>query len=188
MNTTSKEKIRPTYSELQGYLAQAPRDEKQYALLTGEYTWEHYHSAIKELNDITEKDYDRFKVSPRRNEDYGPFITIGEYVTRLGGLISRLHAEYFADEPAPFSGMPSTIITQQQAQTQSTNVKILLDLQSKIDSQISQYEEGTNERTYLEKIKAGLSDIRDVTELVRLLLRTGKDYGLTIDKILTFFS
>ncbi|MEK7368459.1 MAG: hypothetical protein AABZ62_02240 [Planctomycetota bacterium] len=187
MNTISKEKIRPIYSELQGYLSQAPKDPKVHEALIQASAWEHYHSAIEELNKITGKDYNRFRVSPFKAIS-GPAVGIVEYRSRLGGLISRLHGEYFSDEPAPFSGMPSTIITQQQAQTQSMNVKILLDLQSKIDSQISQYEEGTNERTYLEKIKAGLSNIGDVTELVRLLLRTGKDYGLTIDKILTFFS
>ena len=187
MDSSLKEKIRPIYSELQGYLSQAPKPEKVYSALTGESTWKHYHSAIKELNDITGEDYDRFKVSPERGQT-DQFVRVVEYRGCLGGLISRLHGQYFSDEPAPFSGMPSTIITQQQTQAQSTKVQILLDLQSTIDNQISKYKEGTPERTFLEKIKEGLSGIEDVNDFVRLLLRTGKGLGLTIDQILTFFS
>ncbi len=187
MGSTLKEKIRPIYSELQGYLSQAPKAEKGYESVSEESIWEHYHSAIKELNDITEEDYDKFKVSPQRGQ-VGCFVRVVEYRACLGGLISRLHGQYFPDEPAPFSGMPSTIITQQQTQAQSTKVQILLDLQSTIDNQISKYEKGTPERTFLEKIKEGLSGIGDVNDLVRLLLRTGKKLGLTIDQILAFFS
>lgn len=180
-----KEQIRPIYSELQGYLSQAPKDPGEVFIEAS--AWEQYYPAIKELNEITGKDYDKFKISPiMGGSSY--FVRVVGYRSCLAGLISRLHGEYFSDEPAPFSGMPSTIITQQQAQTQSMDVQILLDLQTKIDSQISKYAEGTPERDFLEKIKVGLSNIRNVNELISLLLRTGKEIGLSIDQILTFFS
>ena len=50
------------------------------------------------------------------------FVRVLDYRQKLGGLIARLHAEYFYDEPAPFAGMPSTII--QQTQSQSIDIQM----------------------------------------------------------------
>lgn len=184
-----KEQIRPIYSELQGYLSQAPARDK--GLIFESSIWEQHNQAIDELNTVTGKDYDRFKLELRSIDWNGTMrrvIDSQSYRMKLSGLISRLHAEYFFDEPPPFSDIPSTVITQNQIQNQTTYIQILLDIQSKIDEKLQEYKEGSKEKTFLEKIKNSLSKVSNIVELIGLILRTGKEFDLTIEQILKMFS
>ena len=132
MTENKKEKIRPIYSELQGYLSQAPKKDNVFF---EEAVWERYNTTIHELNDVSGKNYDSYLVNPRKwGEDLA--VEVLDYRTKLGGLIARLHGEFFADESAPFSGMPTTIISQSQRQNQSFQIQMLLEIQSKIDEKI----------------------------------------------------
>ena len=107
---------------------------------------------------------------------------------KLGGLISRLHGEYFSDEVAPFSGMPSTVISQTQQQSQSFQVQMLLEIQSKIDKQLHNLEAGdTKKRNFLEKVKGALKSVRDSTGFVALLLTTAQEFGLSVKELLELF-
>jgi len=185
MKDEIKEKVRPIYSELQGYLSQAPKDENSN--IYNESIWAMVNDSVEELNQKTGSDYKKFKISPL-NGHFGPEVQIKEYRAKLGGLISRLHGEYFFDEPTSFSGMPNTIITQHQIQNQATYVQVLLDIQSKIDEKLQEYKEESKEKTFLEKVKNSLSKIGNVVELIGLILKTGKEVGLTIEQILKVFS
>jgi len=110
----SKEDIRPTYAELQGYLSQAPSEEKSGPIRDANL-WNQVNETIDELNRISGEDYDRFKITPQRYEHNRiPYLDKDTYRSKLGGLISRLHGIYFSDEVAPFSGIPSTVIIKSQ--------------------------------------------------------------------------
>ena len=186
-----KEKVKPIYSELQGYLSQAPKDRNIRSSDTPEGgLWGQVNKTIDELNKVTGKDYNRYRMVPKRN-DYHDITTysihIDAYRTGLGGLISRLHAEYFSNEPAPFSGMPSTIISQTQQQSQSFQVQMLLEIQSKIDEKIYELEPEDKKRGFLEKVKGALTSARNTSELVTLLLAMAQEFGLTIKELLELF-
>jgi len=57
-----KEDIRPIYSELQGYLSQAPNGKIELITYTkGKGLWEQVNETIDELSKITGNDYSRFK-------------------------------------------------------------------------------------------------------------------------------
>ena len=96
-----------------------------------------------------------------------------------------LHAKYFSDESAPFSGSPTTVISQSQQQDQSQNVYIqfVLDLQSCIDKNIDQYDEGTKEKSFLENLKSKLSTVNNITQLFSLILEIAKNFGLNPEEI-----
>jgi hypothetical protein len=97
-----KDQVRPIYFELQGYLSQAPEREKGYIL--EKEVWNQYNQTIDELEKITSKKYDRYKIHPEMIMSFGvqkPAITTQAYRTILGGFISRLHGEYFPDEKSP---------------------------------------------------------------------------------------
>lgn len=184
-----KEQVRPIYSELQGYLSQAPAGDE--GLIFESSIWEQYNQTINELNTVTGENYDRYKVEVRSIDWNGTMkrvIDSRSFRMKLGGLISRLHGKYFSDEPPPFSGMPNTMITQHQVQNQATYVQILLDIQSKIDEKLQEYKRESKEKTFLEKIKNSLSKSNSILELIRLILLTGKELGLTIEQILKMFS
>ncbi len=182
-----KEEVRPIYNELQGYLSQAPNKETQIA---DSSIGEQYNKTIEELNAITGRNYNRFKVDVQNTNIPGVWanrrqiVSTQSYRTNLSGLISRLYSEYFLDEKPPFSTVPNTIITQQQSQNQTTYIQILLDVQSKIDEKLREYKDGSKEKTFLEKIKSSLSGTNNILELIKLILKTAVEIGLTIEQVL----
>ena len=182
-----REEIRPIYSELQGYLSQAPKSKTSGALIYGSTLWEQYNSAVIDLNNISGHNYDRFKVTPHFEINDFPRVEIDAYRAKLGGLISRLHSEYFSDEAPPFSGMPSTVISQVQQQSQSVYVQMLLEVNSKIEQKLPEFPEGTKERKFLQKVKDSLSSIKDTVGLIALLVNTAKECGLSIDVLKSIF-
>ena len=54
---TQKEDIRPIYSQLQGYLSQAP--DRRYTICDRSI-WQDYNEAINELNKVSAKDVLRY--------------------------------------------------------------------------------------------------------------------------------
>jgi hypothetical protein len=60
-----KKKIRPLYSEFQGYLSQAPTSSSSTASISDPDMWTQYNDALKLLSDKAEKDYDRFRIDPK---------------------------------------------------------------------------------------------------------------------------
>ncbi len=182
-----KEKIRPIYSELQGYLSQAP--EKNSGNIFEHILWEQINSAIEELNNVSNKNYDRFKISPRSEDWNGQALQIidaYEYRLKISGLISRLHGEYFSDEVPPFSGMPSTSIQMNQQQNQSVQMQIILDTQDLVNKKIHETSDPL-EKNFLEKIKSSLSSIKNVSDLISLILTTGSSLGMNLEQVLKLF-
>ncbi|MCK4797630.1 MAG: hypothetical protein KAT05_09625 [Spirochaetes bacterium] len=185
-----KQKIRPIYNELQGYLSQAPNVEKN-GLVFEPSIWEQHNETIDELNKVSSKDYNRYKVEAKSTEWNGSFKLImntQSYRTKLSGLISRLHGEYFSNEQPPFSEMPNTVITQNQMQSQTIFVQVLLEFQSKIDEKLNEYKKDSKEKMFLEKLKSSLSGASNIVELFRLILKIGTDIGLTMNQISKLFS
>lgn len=182
-----KQKIRPLYSQLQGYLSQGPNADGKTSVISDPDFWNHYNKTIDELNDISGNNYDHLEVQPIRGQA-ASWVPIQTYRSKLGGLISRLHGQFFSDEPAPFGSMPSTIIRQSQQQTQSFQIQMLLEIQSTIDEKIRQFEKGSKEQTFLQKVKSSLASIANITQLVALLLKVGHEVGLTIEQIAKIFS
>ena len=182
-----KEKIRPLYSEFLGYLSQAPTGQNPYQGSDTPSSWNHYNSAVELLSKISEENFSRFKINLSTDGSEG-YVLFTTYRQKLSGLIGTLHSKYFQNEPFPLGGSPSTIITQSQQQLQSFHVQILLDIQSKIDGNLNNYEEGSKEKGFLKKVKDSLSSISNVTELLTLILNTAKEFGLTISDISKLFT
>ena len=183
---TNKEEVRPIYAELQGYLFQAPKTNKINGIYDSNL-WEHANQAIEELSKVSGKDYSRFKMTPKRRQSGRLCIDTDTYRAKIGGLISRLHAEYFSDEPDPFSETPSTVMSQIQQHSQSFQVELLLQVQSKIDEQLHKLEPGDKKRSFLEKVKGALKSVRNTAELIALILATGQEFGLTLEELKELF-
>lgn len=177
--STSAEKIRPLYSELQGYLSQAPTIKEQPALYD-EALWNQYHEVIKQLSQLTGNDYQRFFLDVKPSSNYMDYyVSCAEYRAKLNGLIMNLHSNFFQNEQTPFSSAPSTIMTQ----TQSTNVQIslVMEVQSLIDKQLygnSGLEQ--TEKTFLEKVKEALPTVKSAAELITTLATTANSLGLDL--------
>jgi hypothetical protein len=183
----NKQAIRPIYSELQGYLAQAPSSSRAGDQnIYDQAFWCQFNDTIQELNTLTGKNYDRYKLTPVRGRTH-QFIPKDTYRQKLGGLIAQLYGEYFSDEVAPFAAMPSTIISQSQNQNQSVQVQLLLEVNDLIHNKLGQVQDGSKEKTFLEKIKTSLSSVKNISQLVSLLLKTAQTLGITIEQLKDLF-
>lgn len=183
-----KNKIRPVYSELQGHLSQTPLTANNDVFYESDGAiCEQLNGCIKELNEVTGLNYDRYKIIPI-GEEYGyRQIGVSTYRSTVGSLISRLHAEYFSDEPPPFSGSPSTIIQQTQNQQQSMTVSLLLEIQSKIDDRLHTAQD-EEEKTFLSKVKEYLPTVKNGVELIKLIADLANQTGISLDKLTKIFS
>jgi len=184
----NKETIRPIYMELQGYLSQAPKPTDRMEIYE-ETFWNQLNNAITLLNEITGNDYRRFCIEPKFESDLGNMIDLNAYRLKLGGLINNLYGQYFADEVEPFSGKPSTIINQQQSQSQHQEVfvKILFDIRDKIDEQLPMVADGSPEKSFLNKLKDSLSSISSIAGLLNTIFTLASQYGLSMEQLSTFF-
>ncbi len=177
-----KEKIRPLYAELQGCLTQAPDKTDWFG---DKSIWEHYNGTVNLLNEVTGKNYSRYCISPEPGKTA---IRGSAYRQKIGALIAHLHGEYFSDEPAPFSGMPSTIITQTQQQSQSVLIQMIFDFQDKIEQSMGKYTDGSKEKTFLQKLKGSIRNITDFTQMVLAVSQLAKDCGISVEDLGKIFS
>lgn len=177
-----KQTIRPIYSELQGYLTQRPSWETTRYIeveLSNQY-----NAAVQELKKLTDEDYDRFTLQPKSDDARNLVISQYLYRQKLAGLIARLHGTYFPDEPAPFASMPSTIIN--QSQNQSVEIQLQQEVKNLIELKLSKAE--GKEKTFWENIKGGLSVVKNISQLVSLIITTAKAAGIPIDQLASLFS
>lgn len=89
--------LKPLYAELKGYLEHLPKEPGLDELIEDEQVWKQYNAAVEKLCRITGNDYSGFSVELAKM--YGhvlPAVRVSTYKQKLGGLISRLEAEYFS--------------------------------------------------------------------------------------------
>ncbi len=200
VNQENKEKIRSIYSKLKGYLSQVPEGKSPSKRLFESSIWMQYNHTVNELNDLSNEDFSsyiidseiaKFPMQQGENPSYckKEYVNLLLYRQKLNGLINHLHSQYFSDEQAPFSGMPSIVNIQAQQQNQAIHIQIILDVQSKIDKMLPKFEKGTKERTFLEKVRGSLSSIsiKNVIGLISLLLNKAKEHGLSVDDLKNLF-
>ena len=182
-------KVKPLYSELIGRLSQAPVVTKEnYGKTYDSGLWEQLDSIVDQLNSFTGNDYDRFKLNPENDENWGPFIKISEYRSNLNALIMNLHAEYYNDEVTPFGGAPQTVISQSQNQQQSVSLTMIMEFQSLVDKQLYGNTELTEkERGFLEKVKSNLPSVKTAADLVSTVINIAKATGLDITDLAKVF-
>ncbi len=184
-NNNIKKEVRPLYLELQGYLSQSPEIKHPSDGMSDKSIWEQYNSTVVLISKATGEEYTRFSIHPAGSSE---FVRIAPYRQRLGGIINYLHGKYFSGEPAPFGGGPSTIITQSQQQNQSVLIQMALDIERKVNEKIGNYEDGSKEKNFMQRLKSSLSSITNVADLITKLSKIANDAGLNLEDISNIFS
>jgi len=180
-------KIKSLYAEFIGYLSQTPLS-KESPSIYSKQIWEQYNKSIKRLSEISEIDYNDFliKAESSHNTEMS-YIETDVYRSKLGGLISKLHAEYFDNMPEPFSGKPSIVINQTQQQNQQILFQVILDVQSKIDEKLPSLQEGSKEKTFFQKLKGSLSATTGIIDLLSKIFILAKECGVSTDQLMQLF-
>lgn len=173
------------YRELMGYLSQIPLPKDAYETVDENSGWERVNQAIDDLEKLTGKDFERFRIKPVDSYGGGQFTKLMNLRSSLGGLINKLHAEYFSSLSDPFGSVPSTVMTniQTQEQTQESHIQLVVDLTSKIAEALQKPNISPQERDFLSQVKSGVSKAKSALELISLILSTGAALGLTAAQI-----
>ena len=144
--------------------------------------------ASKRVIITTEKIISNDEIRREPNRTIIPYWCVDAVIEMpFGSYPGNMPGEYFSDEPAPFAGMPSTVITQSQQQNQAVQVQMLLEIQSRIDERLARLENDSPERSFLEKVKSALSSVKNATDLLSLLVRTARDFGVTTEQLASLF-
>ncbi len=178
-------KVKIIYSELKGYLSQTPMAQQSSDIFADDSSWRQYNEAINELSQITGENYNRFIIKPEHMNGHN-IVHIVSFRQVLGGIINRIHETYFPGETPPFSGTPQTIIS--QSQSQSVSIQMLLDFQSKIEKEINHVKGDTKKEGFLKKCKENLQHVKDVNDLLKLVIDTAKQFGLSISDLVALFT
>ena len=180
-----KEKLRPVYQELNGLYSSSPTPDKQTTISDSPF-WEYYHSIIDEIEEITCKKYNKYRMSVT-HVDYtgGDFIHVITYHQKLSGLISRLYGEFFSTELNPLTNGPSTQTTINQIQSQSQN--LVIDLKQTIEEKLPNMKD-SNEKNFLTTLKDKLTGIKNVTQLIKTIISTARDFGIGLEQAVSLFS
>lgn len=184
--TQMNEQVRPLYEALMGCLSSAPTPKDQGYILDAPI-WGHYHDLIEKLNGVTKEDYGDHKVQIISDQDWGQKISVQEYRTKLNSLIMFLHGKFLSTDNLPFSGNPGVIVTQSQNQSQNMQITIITQAQDLIDKRLYGEKLDEKEKTFLEKIKTNLAAVRNIAELIQVIITVGKGLGMDAGQIARAF-
>lgn len=174
---TEKNSIWIVYREILGYINQLPTTENSDSGIYEKQVWETYNDAVQEIVSLTDNTaLDRFKINEGKGQ-MGPYVSAMALRTKISGLVSRLHAQYFNHEEWPFSRNNGMTINQNQ------NINLAIELQDKIASAMSKAA-NEPERKFLEEIDQKLRNINSVVQAFNIILSTAEKVGLTISSVL----
>lgn len=182
---TGDEIIRSIYTELRAYQSNIAKNMAIYE----NSTWERFNSLIDRLSNHTgDVDYNVFKLFCK-NDGYVTHVNYEQYQSKINGVIGKIEGVYGTISTNEIKSTNYQLINS-QTQSQTQEIVMLLNFQSKLDSKL--YDKSLNltpkEKNFLEKIKSSISNIKDYSSLVLLILTHAKELGLTIEQIIKLLS
>lgn len=178
--------IRPIYEELQSLVSQAP-EKGNYLHKSEQPLIDRVNELIGNLIAITQDD--SYKSSEMHIQwDEGGYFTYSAITYRgiLHGLISKLHAKFFTSEPAAFSVVPSTVMTQTANQSQNISIEIAVQLGEDLHKALEKAET-LEEKNFIEELKLKIGTVKSYVDFLLLVVSTAQAYGITLDKIEKLF-
>jgi hypothetical protein len=181
----NREHIEISYRKLIGLLSELPR---AGGYVNDSRVWGLYNKIVEGLESDSGKKYTEFKLEPRPGDDY---IMVDTMRATLSTLIHAVNAEFRLEKSTPtFGGGPSTVITQSNNQDVSVEVvqSLVLDIQAQLVAKEHEYKDGTAEKTFISKVKAGLKTVKSTAELMTLVLTTASTLGLSLHQLAALFT
>ncbi len=180
-------KVRPIYSELQGFLLTAP-DPAKTNWIRELSLGQKVNQLITELNGVTGRNYDKYRIENRHeiiNRSSLVIITSREYQSQLTSLIQRLKGEYSFDEIQPLP--PNTIIHQNQFQSQQQQQNIVVELALSVAEKKADYVKGTPQRKFLDELGEKLKTTKTISEIIATIFELATKAGVGLPFLLKIF-
>jgi hypothetical protein len=183
MSDITKKEILSIYEELKGLL-ETIKDETSWFDDKG-FT-EHANRIIERVRLVCPEitDIDSYKIIAEYSSGrHCNTVNVLPTKAKINSLIGRIKGLNNFDINSN-SNNGNTFI---QTQSQSQSLSVILELQEKIITEIPKYNEGTKERSFLEKLKSKLSEVKNITDILSIALKIGSEFGLdpsTIHRLL----
>jgi hypothetical protein len=149
-----------------------------------------YKNALDRLEELTGEDLDHFLPSIKPFQDQ-IVCDRDDLVAQLNGLLGWLRATYLPDKsPHYMLGAPSP-----EGPTTSVNISndvnvtqvISVDIVELLTRKETEFKEGSKERSFIEKLKAGVRTAKNTAAIIALIVQTATDCGLTITDLHKIF-
>lgn len=178
MAEIQRTKIKSLYGDLKGLLNEIPEFHKAYWVQSNIVLT--FNQVLDDLSKISNTDYSIYQVPMSEMDTERRAFEITRVRTQISRVVSRLEEEHNFKSNGSESS-PNMVINQNQSQSQS--ISLILDIQEKILSEIPKHKEGSKERTFLEKVKLALPNIKTATDIFAVILKIGADVGLQVSDI-----
>lgn len=149
-----------------------------------------FRHSVEELSRITGEDLNHFLPETTDNTE-GAWYAPVDLKAQVSSLLSWVRASYLPDTDAPHYIQPSaatTSISQTVNQEVSVMQVVTLDIAELLTSKQADFEEGTPERTFIERVKSGLRGVKDTAALLALIMQTAQQCGLSADQLRSIFT
>jgi hypothetical protein len=149
-----------------------------------------YRSTLQKLGELLNEDLSHFQpdVTPSGTALY---YKAADLKAQVSGLLGWLRASYLPDIDKPHyaqASSPATNISQTVNQEVNVMQIVTLDVSEMLTAKQADFDEGTPERTFIERIKNGLRGVKDTAALLALIMQTAHQCGLTTDQLRSIFS
>ncbi len=157
-------------------------------------SWESYNSLLEKVIVLTKEDSLSDLMIVPDNAGPTPYVMASEFSSKVFRLVNYLYEEYVDDITLTYPTSPSASrnpttspsLSQTFSQNQSTEINIefnqtLTFFNDAITSAKSEYKEGTKERNFLDTLKTGIQAARSAVDLVKIVLTTSAQYGITLE-------
>jgi len=143
-----------------------------------------YKQIIKKLSEITGEDFSRFLPKMDDYDSNDPITGALDLKTSVNSLIASLRANYLNDRPAHYeqSASASTEVNV------NVTVSVVVDILNILNEKEKEFEEGTKERTFIEKLKSGLKGVKDTASILSTIAQTANQVGLTTAELMKILS
>lgn len=149
-----------------------------------------YQQTIKKLHELTGEDVDHFLPDVTRN-NRGIWYKPIDLKAQVSSLLSWIRASYLPNKETPHYALQSSATTSiNQTVNQEVNVMqvVTLDIAELLTAKQEEFNEGSPERTFIQRVKGGLRTVKDTAALLALIAETAQQCGLTADQLSKIFS
>jgi len=181
MKKENTKEVKGAYEELKGVLSSIENkdswfDDNGFA--------DHANRVITRVGSLCSEitDIESYKIRPEYIQQRGNIIEPIPTKAKLKSLIGRIKGIYELEESSANTG--HTFI---QTQQQQMNIELLLDVRGQIDKHLQDYSKDQPERKFLEEVKSKLSTVKSAIDVLRLIISTAKEYGVSLATLLKIF-
>jgi hypothetical protein len=170
------------YQELEAFIRHLPKG--GYV----EVSFAHdFNGLVDQLSAAAHEQFETYKLEESK------MLGADVYYSRGARLLAKVNAKHQLGALIPDfrDAVSISPVSIHQSNSQEVNTTIIISIVSEITEQLTRKEaefpEGSKERNFIDKVKAGVKTVKDASGLIALVLAVGQQAGLDASQIAAMF-